>query len=266
MKAAIDELVKRLGGLVPTTGFVLGSGLGKLVDNVENPIRISFDELEGFPKSGVTGHAGELVAGYIASKPVILMSGRVHYYEAAKADAMRFPIEVMKGIGVKRLVLTNSAGSVREDMPPGSVMMLSDHINFSGSNPLFGEETDRRFVGLTNAYDKNLAAAAEEAAKACGIELHKGVYMWFSGPSFETPAEIHMARVVGADAVGMSTVPEVILARFFELDVCAFSVVTNYAAGMTGGELSHTETKEMAPKGGEKLGRILEKMLEGMEP
>ena len=156
MKAAIDELVKRLGGLVPTTGFVLGSGLGKLVDNVENPIRISFDELEGFPKSGVTGHAGELVAGYIASKPVILMSGRVHYYEAAKADAMRFPIEVMKGIGVKRLVLTNSAGSVREDMPPGSVMMLSDHINFSGSNPLFGEETDQRFVGLTNAYDKNL--------------------------------------------------------------------------------------------------------------
>lgn len=265
MKAATDELIRRLDGLVPTTAFVLGSGLGSLVDQVDVTTRIPFEELEGFPQSGVSGHAGELIAGYMAGRAVLILSGRVHYYENADAGAMRLPIEVMASIGVKRLVLTNSAGSVRQDMPPGSVMLLTDHINFSGSNPLFGEPSDRRFVGLTNAYEDGLKEAARTAASHNGIELHEGVYMWFSGPSFETPAEINMAKIIGADTVGMSTVPEVILARFVGLDVCAFSVVTNYAAGMTGDELSHTETKEMAPKGGEKLGKILLSMVEGFD-
>ena len=265
MRAATDELIRRLDGLVPTTAFVLGSGLGSLVDQVRVSTRVPFEDLEGFPQSGVSGHAGELIAGHMAGKAVLILSGRVHYYENAQADAMRLPIEVMASIGVKRLVLTNSAGSVREDMPPGSVMLLTDHINFSGSNPLFGEPSDRRFVGLTNAYDDGLKDAARQAAQNHAIDLHEGVYMWFSGPSFETPAEINMARIIGADTVGMSTVPEVILARFVGLDVCAFSVVTNYAAGMTGAELSHTETKEMAPKGGEKLGKILMSMVEGFD-
>ena len=157
--------------------------------------------------------------------------------------------------------VNRSAGSLREDMPPGSVMRISDHINFSGANPLIGIEDDDRFVGMTQAYDAGLAAQMEAAAQKTGTPLHQGVYMWFSGPSFETPAEIRMARVLGADAVGMSTVPEVLIARHLGLKVAAASVITNYGAGMTGSELSHHETKDMAPVGGARLAAILAEMI-----
>lgn len=260
MKAMIDLLVERLDGLVPRHAIVLGSGLGSLVDEVRQQVRISYGELEGFPMSGVTGHAGELVAGYLGREPVIMLSGRAHYYEHGDAKAMRLPIAVLKDIGVHSLILTNSAGSVREDLPPGSVMQIADHINYSGMNPLIGEKGDQRFVGMTSAYDGELSLAMRNAAIRCGIPLFSGIYMWFSGPSFETPAEIRMARVLGADAVGMSTVPEVILARYFGLKVAAASVVTNYGAGMTGAELSHDETKDMAPIGGRQLAAILREM------
>jgi purine-nucleoside phosphorylase len=176
---------------------------------------------------------------------------------------MRPALEVLAGIGIEKLILTNAAGSLDPDMGPGSLMLLTDHINFSGSNPLFGEPTDRRFVGLTEAYDRSIGLALEKAAAATGTPLHKGVYMWFSGPSFETPAEIRMARVMGANAVGMSTVPEVILARFLGLRVAACSVITNLAAGMTGAELSHQETKDVAPRGGARLAAILKHALAG---
>ncbi len=257
MKAATAQIIKRLNGLMPRTAIVLGSGLGGLADSLENPINIPFGELEGFPVSGVSGHSGELIAGELSGKPIILLSGRVHYYEQGDSSAMRLPIECLKAIGVENLILTNSAGSVDEKMGPGSVMQLSDHIDFSGLNPLIGEPTDKRFVGMTNAYHDGLASQFKSAAKAVNVELFEGVYMWFSGPSFETPAEIKMSRILGANAVGMSTVPEVILGRFFDLNIAAFSVVTNYAAGMTGNELSHTETKEMAPKGGANLVKII---------
>lgn len=257
MRSVIDHLVDRLGGLMPRHAVVLGSGLGSLVAEVEDPIRISYGDLPGFPMSGVTGHAGELVAGRLGRHPVLMLSGRAHYYEHGDASAMRFPIEVLQGIGVQSLLLTNSAGSLREDMPPGSVMQISDHINFSGMNPLIGESGDHRFVGMTTAYDADLALAIRNAAIRTATPLYSGVYMWFSGPSFETPAEIRMARVLGADAVGMSTVPEVILARYMGLKVAACSVITNFGAGMTGAELSHDETKEMAPKGGHRLAAIL---------
>lgn len=261
MKGVIDLLVERLDGLVPRHAIVLGSGLGSLVDEVREPIRIPYEELEGFPVSGVTGHAGELVAGYLGDVPVIMLSGRAHYYEHGDAKAMRFPIAVMHGLGVQALILTNSAGSLSDAMPPGSVMQITDHINYSGMNPLIGESGDRRFVGLTNAYDAALALDMRNAAIRCGIPLFTGVYMWFSGPSFETPAEIKMARILGADAVGMSTVPEVILARYFGLKVAAASVITNFAAGLTGAELSHEETKDMAPVGGARLATVLKEML-----
>lgn len=257
MTDAMGILVERLGGRTPQVAMVLGSGLGGLVDEVSDPVRIPYGDLPGFPHSGVTGHAGQLVAGSLAGTPVIMMAGRAHYYENGNAGAMRPALEVLKGIGVTALMLTNAAGSVEPDMGPGSVMMLTDHINFSGSNPLFGEQSDARFVGLTQAYDTDMQAALERAAQKTGTRLHKGVYMWFSGPSFETPAEIRMARIVGANAVGMSTVPEVILARFLGLRVAACSVITNLAAGMTGGELSHQETKDMAPLGGARLAAIL---------
>ncbi|MCP4071072.1 MAG: purine-nucleoside phosphorylase [Hyphomicrobiales bacterium] len=264
MKATTAKIIRRLDGLMPRTAIILGSGLGGLVDSLDVEVRIPFSGLEGFPKSAVSGHSGELVAGKLAGQPVILISGRVHYYESGDASAMRTPIECLRAIGVENLVLTNSAGSVDDDMGPGSVMQITDHIDFSGRNPLIGEPTDDRFVGMTTAYDDNLAAAMDSAATKVGVKLYKGVYMWFSGPSFETPAEIRMSRILGANAVGMSTVPEVILARFYDLRVAAFSVVTNYAAGMTGNELSHDETKEVAPKGGENLTRILISWLESL--
>jgi purine-nucleoside phosphorylase len=260
MSDAAVKLVDLLGGLAPKTALVLGSGLGGLVDEVEDAVRIPYAELPGFPRSGVTGHAGQIVAGRLAGTPVLMMAGRAHYYEHGDAAVMRPALEVLAGIGIEKLILTNAAGSLESHMGPGSVMLITDHINFSGSNPLFGEPTDRRFVGLTEAYDRKISLALEHAASATGTPLHKGVYMWFSGPSFETPAEIRMARVMGANAVGMSTVPEVILARFLGLRVAACSVVTNLAAGMTGAELSHQETKDMAPLGGARLAAILKRM------
>jgi len=254
----MTDLKTALDGFVAETALVLGSGLGSLVTKIENQKRFSYENLDGFPVSGVSGHAGELITGTIAGTNVIVLSGRTHYYEHGDAAAMRAPLETLKASGVKRIILTNSAGSVIKDMAPGSVMQIKDHINFSGTNPLIGEPSDERFVGMTTAYDKPLRKAFRKVAEDNNIEIYRGVYMWFSGPSFETPAEIKMARRMGADAVGMSTVPEVILARFLGLEAAAFSVITNFGAGMTGNELSHTETKEMAPKGGELLGRLIE--------
>lgn len=265
MKTASDTIIEALNGLAPRVALVLGSGLGGLVSAVENAMHVPYSKLDGFPQSGVSGHAGEVVAGTIGGTPLLLLSGRVHYYEKGDPAAMRPVLEVLKGLGIEKLILTNAAGSLREDLPPGSVMLINDHINFSGTNPLIGEETDGRFVGLTNAYDSDLRQALEKAAADEDIDIGHGVYMWFSGPSFETPAEIRMARTMGADAVGMSTVPEVILGRFLGLDCAACSVITNFAAGMTGAELSHTETKDMAPVGGGKLQAILTRAIAEME-
>ena len=262
MSAAADYLRYRLGDRRPVAAMVLGSGLGLLVDAIADAVRIPFAEIPGFPVSAVTGHAGEIVVGRLGGRDILVLSGRVHYYEAGDAAVMRPVIAAIADLGIERLLLTNSAGSVREDMPPGSVMMIEDHINYSGLNPLIGEASDARFVGMTAAYDAELRERLAAAAETAGETLFGGVYMWFSGPSFETPAEIRMARTLGADAVGMSTVPETILARFFGLRVVAASVITNYGAGMTGAELSHAETKDMAPKGGARLARILGAMLE----
>ena len=261
MSPSADYLRFRLGERRPVMAMVLGSGLGSLVERVEAPLKIPLSEVPGFPASGVSGHAGEVIAGRLGGREVLFLSGRVHYYEKGDAAVMRPVIEALRDLGITKLFLTNSAGSVREDMPPGSVMIVKDHIAFSGVNPLIGEASDARFVGMTAAYDPDLRQALAAAAGALGEPVSSGVYMWFSGPSFETPAEIRMARTLGADAVGMSTVPETILARFFGLRVVAASVITNLAAGMTGGELSHGETKTMAPKGGARLARLVERML-----
>lgn len=259
---ATARLVERLGGRVPKLAIVLGSGLGDLSAAVGDAIRIPYRDLPGFPVGGVSGHAAEVVAGRIGRSQVLMLSGRSHYYEKGDAAAMRPALEALAGIGVTSLVLTNAAGSLVETMAPGSVMLIEDHINYAGANPLIGEEGDRRFVGMTAAYDARLRAALEKAAERTATPIHKGVYVWFSGPSFETPAEIRMARGFGAHAVGMSTVPEVILARFLGLRVAACSVITNYAAGMTGAELSHDETRDMAPVGGRRLAAIVKAMLE----
>ncbi|KQT83049.1 purine-nucleoside phosphorylase [Aurantimonas sp. Leaf443] len=259
--SAAALLRERLAGRRPNVALILGSGLGALAEGLAERIEIPFADIPGFPRSSVSGHAGALVSGRLEGREVIVVSGRVHYYERGDAAAMRPVLEALATLGVRTLVLTNSAGSVRQEMAPGSVMVIADHINFSGLNPLIGEPDERRFAGMTAAYDATLRERISDVAAALGEELHSGVYMWFSGPSFETPAEIAMARTLGADAVGMSTVPETILARFLGLKVLAASVVTNYGAGMTGAELSHAETKEMAPKGGARLSRLLAALL-----
>lgn len=263
MKPAAKYIQSKLGDIKPEYAVILGSGLGALTGTIEGAISIPFSDIEGFPQSAVSGHKGEIVIGRLGQTHVLMLSGRVHYYESGDAGAMRPIIEAFHELGIEKLLLTNAAGSVQQDMPPGSIMQISDHINFSGSNPLFGEPSDKRFVGLSNAYDEELAAQFQSAAKKADIKIHRGVYMWFSGPSFETPAEIKMAKIIGADAVGMSTVPEIILARFYGMRAAAASIITNYAAGMTGDELSHQETKDMAPIGGAKLAKILHTMLAG---
>ena len=264
MNDATTEIVRRLDGLAPRIALVLGSGLGDLVDKIENPIEMPFADLPGFPVSGVSGHSGKLVAGILSGIPVIMLSGRKHYYEEGDAAAMRFPLEVLREIGISQVILTNSAGSLREDMPPGSLMLINDHINYSGRDPLIGEPSDDRFVPMVNAYDPLTRSELEVAASKVDVALHHGVYIWFSGPSFETPAEIRMAKLLGADAVGMSTVPEVILCRFLGLTVAAFSIITNFGAGLADGDPSHGETKEMAPIGGERLGRLIQQYLQDL--
>lgn len=260
----VEALRFRLGERQPRIALVLGSGLGGLSASLRDAMRVPYAEIGGFPKSAVSGHAGELVVGRLGDREVLILAGRVHYYETGNAAAMRPALEAVAALGIDRLVLTNAAGSLRTDMPPGSVMLVEDHINFSGLNPLIGEASDARFVGMTAAYDAGLRDAMLAAAAAEGVTLHRGVYLWFSGPSFETPAEIRMARILGADAVGMSTVPEAILARFLGFRIAAASVITNYGAGMTGAELSHAETRETAPKGGEILARVLARALPAM--
>ena len=258
-------IIRKQADLPYSVGLVLGSGLGSLADAVTDAVRIPFAALPGFPSSGVSSHKGELVAGRLEGAPVVVLAGRAHYYERGDAGVMRVPIATLKALGCDTLILTNAAGSLRTEVGPGDIMLVTDHINFAGANPLIGEPTDARFVGMTGAYDASLRAGLLGAAEREGIRLATGVYMWFSGPSFETPAEIRAARILGADAVGMSTVPEVILGRFFGMRIAAVSTITNLAAGMTGAELSHEETKALAPVGARKLERVLRRFLRDRE-
>lgn len=254
---ALAALIRdRCPGLAPRVGLVLGSGLGDFARAVEDAIAIPYADLDGFPRSGVSGHAGELVLGRVEGTPVAVLSGRAHYYEHGNPREMAVPIATLAALGVEALILTNAAGSLRADVGPGSPMLITDHIAL-GPNPLIGASGDDRFVSMVGAYDPALQKLARAAAKAARVKLDEGVYMWFTGPSFETPAEIRMARVLGADAVGMSTVPETILARHAGLKVLALSMITNLGAGMTGRPLSHAETKHEAAQGSERMTRLV---------
>ncbi|MDX5349402.1 MAG: purine-nucleoside phosphorylase [Paracoccaceae bacterium] len=261
--AELADLIRsRTGAEPPEYGLILGSGLGHLSAQVEG-VAIPYSELPGFPHAGVSGHVPQLVIGRLEGRRVAVFGGRAHYYETGRADAMRLPLEVLAALGCGKLLLTNAAGSLRADIPPGALMLLGDHIAFAGTNPLIGETDERRFVPMTDAHDAELRAALTAAAQAEGIDLPEGVYCWFSGPSFETPAEIRAARVLGADAVGMSTVPEIILGRFLGLRCAAISVITNMGAGLSDESISHDHTKAMAPQGAAKLERVLRRLLRG---
>ncbi|WP_108482800.1 purine-nucleoside phosphorylase [Oceaniglobus ichthyenteri] len=265
MSRNADDLVRfiqdRAGDAPVKYGLILGSGLGHLADAVDG-VSIDYAKLTGFPHAGVSGHNPKLVIGTLEGVRVAVFGGRAHYYETGRGDAMRLPLEVLKGLGGEALIATNAAGSLRPDMPTGSLMCLTDHINFSGLNPLIGEQSDARFVPMKDAYDPALRAALLSAAQASDVDLAQGVYAWYSGPSFETPAEIRAIKLLGADAVGMSTVPEVILARFLGLKAAAISTITNMAAGMSDEAISHEHTKAMAPLGAAKLDKVLRRFLQ----
>ncbi|MGX9856464.1 purine-nucleoside phosphorylase [Limimaricola variabilis] len=258
-------LIKAQAGAEPVKyGLILGSGLGHIAGAVDG-VTIPYDQLAGFPHAGVSGHNPVLAVGNLEGQRVAVFGGRAHYYERGNPNEMRLPLEVLKELGAEAVILTNAAGSLRAEMPTGSIMALSDHINFSGLNPLIGETTDRRFVPMGDAHDPALRDRLRAAAEAEGVEMHEGVYAWYSGPSFETPAEIRAIRSLGADAVGMSTVPEVILARFLGMRALAISAITNMAAGMSDEKIGHEHTKAMAPLGAAKLEQVLRRMLRDAE-
>lgn len=252
-KEAAALVKDRAGTDAPAMGIVLGSGLGSLADDIKDAVTIPFTDMPGFPESGVSGHAGALMVGTLNEARVILLAGRAHYYEHGDASVMATPVRTIAELGCEILALSNAAGSTREHMPPGSLMALNDHINWSGRNPMIGYQDDSRFLDLSAAYDADLRKTLYEIAKQQDTELNEGVYAWFSGPTFETPAEIKAISMLGADAVGMSTVPETILARHAGMRVAAVSVITNYAAGMQVEPLSHDQTKRESAKAAEKF-------------
>jgi len=243
---------------------VLGSGLAGLGERIESPIVIPYAELLDFPQPTVDGHPGRLLLGRLAGLPAAILQGRAHYYEEGRADAMRGAIDALAALGCPRLLLTCAAGSLRPEAGPGSIMAVSDHLNLAGVSPLIGEQGDARFVDMCGAYDPALLRRLREAAAGTGVTLHDGVYAWFAGPQFETPAEIRAARLLGADAVGMSLVPETILARHAGLAVAALAVVTNLAAGLTPTPLDHWQTLAMAGRAAADLGRLIEAFAAGL--
>ncbi len=258
----IDAIVAKAPGFKPKVAVILGSGLGSFADGVKAVAKIPYGDLPGFPLTTVGSHAGQLVVGHVGKTPVAVLQGRAHYYERGRADEMKHAIGALAELGCETLLQTNAAGSLRFDMPPGSLMAITDHINFTGVNPLFGFAPDRRFVDMVDAYDPVLTQRLLAAARAADILCHEGVYVWFCGPSFETPAEIRAARTLGADAVGMSTVPETILARHAGLKVVGLSLMTNYAAGMSRDKLGHEQTMSVARESAATVGRLLHAFLE----
>jgi len=254
-------------GLRPRVGVVLGSGLGAVADAVADPTIIDYGELPGFPRPRVAGHAGQAVLGGIGELPVAVLQGRAHVYEGGDLDQIRTPVRALRAAGAEILVLTNAAGSLRADIGPGQLMLVSDHINLSGVSVLAGpndETIGPRFASMRAAYDPDLRADLRAAAAELGTPLAEGVYLAVSGPTFETPAEIRAFATLGADAVGMSTVHETAVARHCGLRVAAISAISNFAEGLSGTELSHEQTLRDAQRAAQDLAPLLVRFVEGL--
>lgn len=237
------EFIQKITNIKPEIGIILGSGLGNMANEIEG-VKIPYSDIPDFCTSTIEGHAGQLVIGYLEGKKVIAMQGRFHYYEGYAMKDVVLPIRVMKKLGIEKLIVTNAAGGVNKDFKPGDLMLINDHINFMGANPLVGKNTGEfgvRFPDMSEAYKKYLIEIAKNKAKELEIDIKEGVYVACSGPSYETPAEIRMFRSWGADAVGMSTAPEVIVANHAGIDVLGISCITNMAAGILNQPLSHDE-------------------------
>lgn len=262
------ECIRNITDRKPTIGIVLGSGLGDFVEQLENRLDIPYEKIEGFPKPTVKGHAGKLIFGTYNKEEVVVIDGRVHYYEGYTQQETVIPVRVLNMLGVKTMILSNACGGVNYDFQPGDIMLITDHINMSGSNPLIGENLDvfgTRFPDMSEVYNKKLLQTLKQKCEKENIKTQQGVYMMYSGPSFETPAEIRAFRTLGADAVGMSTVPEAIACRHANMNVIGISVITNLAAGMLNQKLTHEEVLETGEKVRKPFARIISLAIETIQ-
>ena len=260
---ATDAVHRKLGSRKPAVAIVLGSGLGFLADEISSPLRIPYRDIPGFPEPGVAGHKGELVAGLLEKVPVLVQAGRFHLYEGHDAATAALPVRVFARLGVKTLIVTNAAGGIRPTFGSGTLMLIADHINLMFHNPLVGPvlEGEERFPDMSDPYDREMRTLAREAAREAHVALEEGVYVALLGPSYETPAEVRMLARLGADAVGMSTVPEVIAARALGIRCLGFSIVTNPASGLTAQPLSHQEVLAASAAAGTGLVTVVKGVL-----
>ena len=266
VREAVEAIQARCA-MQPTIGAVLGSGLGKYADGLADAVKIPYGEIPHFPTSSVPGHAGQLVIGKQGAATVVVMQGRVHFYEGYGIERVVFPMRVLAGLGIKAVLVTNAAGGVNTQFEAGDLMLIVDHINLCGQNPLIGENDDAvgpRFPDMTTAYDRELCKLASSVSAETGVSLRQGVYTWLSGPTYETPAEVGMISNLGGDATGMSTVPEVIIARHAGVRVVGISCITNRAAGLSGEPLSHDEVKDVANRVETQFIGIVSRLIERM--
>ena len=261
---ALEAAVRARTDLGPELGIVLGSGLGGLADDLEDPVAIPFDDLPGWPAATAPGHVGRLLLGRLASRPVAMLQGRFHLYEGNAPGLAVQPVLLFARLGARAVVLTNAAGGLDPSFGPGTLMVISDHLNLTGQNPLIGANADSigaRFTDLTDAWSPRLRAGLHEAGRAEGVELADGVYVGLTGPNYETPAEVRMYAAMGGHAVGMSTVIECIAARWAGLEVCGISLVTNAGAGYSGEPLSHEEVLAAGAEAGPRLARVIRRFV-----
>lgn len=270
MRKTADEYAQQVRekiGFSPKIGIVLGSGLGDLGEKIENPVFVEYSALEGFPVSTAPGHKGRFAAGTLSGKQVICMQGRLHFYEGHNMADILLPIRTMRRLGVEILILTNAAGGINTAFSVGDIMLIEDHINFMGRNPLVGQNDDAfgcRFPDMSYAYDPQLRALAEQCAAEANADICKGIYLACSGPSYETPAEIRAFRTLGADAVGMSTVPEVIAANHCGMRVLAFSLISNMAAGILPQPLTEEEVLEAGRRKGAEMQKLIREIIKSL--
>lgn len=252
---------------IPETAVILGSGLGTLAEEVKDPVIIEYKDIPHFPVSTVEGHRGCFVVGTLGQKQVLLMQGRFHYYEGYDMNKVTMPVLVLKQLGIQNIIVTNAAGGVNRSFKPGDLMLIRDHINYSGTNPLIGpnlKDFGPRFPDMSTAYNRDFISKAYRVASQYDIHLVEGVYMMFTGPSYETPSEVKMAGILGGDAVGMSTVPEVIVANYCGLHVLGISCITNMAAGILDKPLDHSEVMETSKEAGERFRTLVKGIVESL--
>ena len=263
-----DVIRKRIGDSVPEIGIVLGSGLGGLADEIKDPIRIPFADVPGFPAATIAGHAGALVSGTLNGRNVIALAGRFHMYEGHLPQLAAFPVRVMKALGANTYFASNAAGGIRRDLSAGDLMIIEDHINLTAQNPLTGhvEEGDERFPDMTAPYDGSLRELLKASGKKLGVELKEGIYAWLTGPSYETRAEVRMLEGLGADAVGMSTVPEVIVARAMGMRVAGVSCIANAASGIGDTAVLHTDVLEATARSARGFQALVKEFVGALPP